>query len=93
MKVKKKDEEELQERLSNLTLNDGWEDVKVKKDQKDKKISSFLNDSSDSDEDYIPKQKRSKKKSLKKEKITPQKKIIYNSLTNKSTNKKSKSKV
>ena len=74
MKIKKRDEDELEEKLNCLTLNDSSEDEKQVK--KIKKKYSFINDSSSSEEDdndpeYIPKTRASKKKALKKDKITP----------------------
>ena len=67
----------------------------VKKGSKNTKRASILSDSSD--EDWQPiKTRSSKKKSVKKDKITPQKKAVYNTLSNsknsKSTCKRSKTK-
>ena len=77
-----------------LTINDSSEDEKVKKVKKNKGKSSFINDTSsdeewkDNDFEYIPKIKQScKKKSVKIDKITPSKKIVYIQ-DNKNTKKK-----
>ena len=69
--------------------------MEVTKGIKNKKRTTV---SDSSDEDWQPvKTRSSKKKSLKKELSTPQKKVVYNDLSNskinKTTNKKSKRKM
>ena len=68
-KIKKRDEDEINEKFSALNLEDFSEDEKKsKKKSKKKKKDSFINDSSsdedlfDHDEEYIPMKTRSSKK-------------------------------
>ena len=81
-----------------LNLNMSDEEMivkKIKKTKKSKKKDSFINDSSDEydidDVEYIPKTRSMCKKVLKKDKITPTKKAIYNSLIENSKNTRKKS--
>ena len=67
---------------------------KYKKTKKSKKKDSFINDSSDEydidDVEYLPKTRSVCRKLLKKDKITPTKKSIYNNLNENSRNTKKK---
>ena len=67
---------------------------KAKKSKKSKKKDSFINDSSEEegldDCEYLPKTRSVCRKVLKRDKITPTKKLVYNNLNenSKSTRKK-----
>ena len=83
----------------NLDLNQSDEErivKKVKKNKKSKNKDSFINDSSDEydldDVEYLPKTRSACRKVLKKDKITPTKKSIYNNLNENSKNTRKKSK-
>ena len=82
-----------------LDLNQSDEErivKKVKKNKKSKKKDSFINDSSDEydlgDVEYLPKTRSACRKVVKKDKITPTKKSIYNNLNENSKNTRKKSK-
>ena len=81
-----------------LNLNMSDEEIivkKIKKTKKSKKKDSFINDSSDEydldDVEYLPKTRSMCKRGLKKDKITPTKKAIYNSLIENGKNTRKKS--
>ena len=80
-----------------LNLNMSDEEMivkKIKKTKKSKKKDSFINDSSDEydldDVEYLPKTRSTCRKVLKKDKITPVKKSIYNNLNQNSRNTRKK---
>ena len=83
-----------------LDLNQSDEErivKKVKKNKKSKKKDSFINDSSEEEEcfgdfEYLPKTRSACRKVVKKDKITPTKKSIYNNLNENSKNTRKKSK-
>ena len=67
---------------------------KIKQSKKTKKKDSFINDSSEDydldDIEYLPKTRSACRKVLKKDKITPTKKSIYNNLNENSRNTRKK---
>ena len=80
-----------------LNLNQSDEErivKKYKKTKKSKKKDSFINDSSEEDEildvEWLPKTRSLCKKVLKKDRITPTKKSIYNNLIESSRSTKKK---
>ena len=79
----------------NLNMSDEEKMVKkMKKSKKSKKKDSFINDSTDEDEvedvEWLPKTRSMCRRLLKKDKITPTKKAIYNSLIENSRNTRRK---
>ena len=79
----------------NLNMSDEEKIVKkIKKIKKSKKKDSFINDSTDEDDlediEWLPKTRSMCKRLLKKDKITPTKKAIYNSLIENSKNTRKK---
>ena len=79
----------------NLNYSDEEKIIKrIKKNKKSKKKDSFINDSSDEydidDVEYLPKTRSMCKKVLKKDKITPTKKSIYNNLNENSRDTRKK---
>ena len=70
---------------------------KTKKSKNSKKKDSFINDSSEEEEclgdfEYLPKTRSVCRKVVKKDRITPTKKSIYNNLNENSKNTRKKSK-